>query len=105
MLDKEQKGGNKPLLGYIDDRHVYLLYDAVFKEVGEYRARGRVQAGEFSRRAITNGLLDNGVLVPNTTKSGTNSVKKHRISVEGSQKHVLKMKRSALEGPCAQGSG
>ncbi len=52
MLEKEHKGSGKPLVGYEDDRHVYFLHDALFKEVGEYRARGRVQAGEFSKRTV-----------------------------------------------------
>jgi hypothetical protein len=86
----------KPLVGYEDSTHVYLLSDALFKELGEYRARGRVQAGEFSKRAITDQLLADGILVPNPSKSGTNSVKKHRITVDGGQKYVHKIARSVF---------
>jgi hypothetical protein len=97
--DAEQSGPrNKPLIGYEDRDHVYLLQDAVFKEVGEYRARGHIDAGEFSRRAVVDQLLNNGVLVPNANRAGTNTVKKHRITVDGDQKRVLKVERKVIRG-------
>jgi hypothetical protein len=85
------------VIGFEDGRHVYLLHDAVFKELGEYRARGRMAAGEFSKREVMRQLFENGILVPNPTKSGTNDEKKHSIQVDGSSKRVIKIPRDKLE--------
>jgi hypothetical protein len=86
-----------PLIGYRDGSHVYLLMGPTFKELGEYRARGRMAAGDFSRRTITQQLLENGVLVRNPTKAGTNDIKKHRICVDGRQLCVMKVEWAKFE--------
>jgi hypothetical protein len=86
-----------PLIGYRDRSHVYLLMGPTFKELGEYRARGRMAAGDFSRRTITQQLLENGVLVRNPTKVGTNDIKKHRIYVDGRRVWVIKIEWSKFE--------
>ena len=105
MLEKEHKGGNRPLVGYEDAKHVYLLHEALFKEVGEYRARGRVAAGEFSKRTVLKQLFENDILVPNATRSGTHDPKKHRISVDGSPKYVVIVERAKLYGGGEDGYG
>jgi len=88
---------NRPLIGFQDDHHIYLLLAPTFKELGEYRARGHMAAGDFSKRTITQQLLDNGVLVRNPTKTGTNDIKKHRICVDGRQLCVMKIEWTKLE--------
>jgi len=96
QVDPEHRGGRSPLVGYRDEQHVYLLHDAVFKELGEYRARGRVSAGEFSKREIMKQLLEEGIIVPNPTRSGTNDVKKHVVYVDGDPKRVVKVPLAKL---------
>jgi len=91
---REMKG---PLIGYRDGQHVYLLMGPTFKELGEYRARGRMAAGDFSKRTIMQQLKENDVLVLNPTKSGTNDVKKHRIYVDGSRLWVVKIAWAKFE--------
>jgi len=96
VIEREHRGAG-PLVGYYDGGHYYFLNDALFKEVGEYRARGRIAAGEFSKRAIMNQLFEDRVIVPNPTKSGTHDEKKHRITVDGEQKYVIEIERRRLD--------
>jgi hypothetical protein len=95
--DPDQKGGRGPLIGFKDANHIYLLPGPTFKEIGEYRARGRIAAGEFSKRAVLEQLLENGVLVTNPSKSGTNDIRKHRVSVDGERQRVIKIERAVFE--------
>ena len=90
-------GGGDRLVGYFDDHHYYFMHDALYKEVGEYRSRGKLRAGEFSKQTIIRELHRSGVLVPNLTKSGTHDEKKHRIRVDGVSKYVLKIERAKLD--------
>ncbi len=56
-----------------------------------------MSAGDFSKRTIMQQLLENGVLVRNPTKSGTNDVKKHRIYVDGRRLWVIKIEWAKFE--------
>jgi hypothetical protein len=97
-FESESHGGGKaPLIGYDDGQHVYLLHDAVFKELGEYRARGRMAAGEFSKREVMRQLFENKVIIPNPSRTGTNDEKKHLIFVDGNRKRVVKIKKADFQ--------
>jgi len=98
VTDKETGDARRPLVGYRDLEHVYLLDGPAFKEVGEYRARGRINAGEFSKRAVMRQLLDEGLIVANPARSGTNDVKKHAMQVNGEQRLVVKIPGALFEG-------
>ena len=73
------------------------MHDALYKEVGEYRSRGRLKAGDFSKSSIIRQMFEDGLLVPNPSRSGTNDEKKHRIVLDGSAKYVIKLQREALD--------
>jgi hypothetical protein len=91
---------SRPLIGFQDDQHIYLLLAPTFKELGEYRARGHMAAGEFSRRTVLKQLEDSGLLVLNPSKSGTNDTKKYRIYVDGEPRVVIKISREKFQA-CA----
>jgi len=97
-FETESQGlANRPLIGFQDDQHIYLLLAPTFKELGEYRARGHMAAGEFSRRTVLKQLEESGLLILNPSKSGTNDARKHRIHVDAEPKVVIKMPRAKFQ--------
>lgn len=98
----------RPIIGYCDEGYYYLVAAAIFKELGEYRGRGRNNAGRVNRRSVIAQLMEDGLLVPNETKAGTNSRSTHALTVKkfgekkGPRVRVLMLPRSALDDEAEQ---
>lgn len=97
LLDRDREGSVQPFLGWRDSEWVYLLPDVAYQAAEKwFRAMGGSLG--FSRRAVEDQLLDDGLLEYDPEKSYRRTTKVIRVG-PGLQKtvRVLKMYASAFE--------